>query len=221
VSANDIRTIEDLREVYGFPPADSAAVRIVLPSLHKHHQAFIALSPFVIIASADAQGRPDVSPKGDLPGFVVVPDEHALLIPDRPGNKKLLTLSNIVENPHVSLIFFIPGRTDTLRVNGKARLTTDPTVLAQFAVQGKTPQSALVVRVDLAWFHCGKAFIRSQLWEQDAQVAPDALPTLGQMCADQIKDDFDGTAFDQRQQGYVKARHDSSIDSPLWGEPQS
>lgn len=220
MSANDICTIEDLREVYGFPPENSAAVRIVLQSLHKHHQAFIALSPFVIIASADAQGRPDVSPKGDLPGFVVVPDEHTLMIPDRPGNKKLLTLSNIVENPHVSLIFFIPGRTDTLRVNGKARLTTDPTALAQFAVQGKMPQSALVVTVELAWFHCGKAFIRSQLWEPEAQVAPDALPTLGQMCAEQISD-FDADAYDQRQQGYAKARHDSSIDSPLWGEPPS
>jgi hypothetical protein len=126
-----------------------------------------------------------------------------------------------VENPQVSLIFVIPGRTDTLRVNGKARLTTDPTVLAPFAVQGKMPQSALVVTVELAWFHCGKAFIRSQLWEEEAQVDSDALPTLGQMTADQLAGDFDGDAYDQRQQGYVKARHDSSIDSPLWGEQPS
>jgi len=81
------------------------------------------------------------------------------------------------------------------------------------------PKSALVVSVDLAWFHCGKAFIRSQLWEQDAQVGSDALPTLGQMCADQITDDFDAAAYDQRQEGYAAARHDNSIDSPLWGEP--
>ncbi len=162
---------------------------------------------------------PDVSPKGDLPGFVSVPDEHTLLIPDRPGNKKLLGLSNIVENPNISLIFFIPGRTDTLRVKGKACITTDPTPLAQSAVRGKCPKSALVVTVEQAWFHCGKALVRSQLWEQEAQVDPDALPTLGQMCADQVTDDFDGAAFDQRQQLTVDARRDSSIESPLWGEP--
>jgi PPOX class probable FMN-dependent enzyme len=220
VSDHDICTIEELREVYGFPSANSVAVRIVSPSLHKYHRAFIALSPFLVIASADAQGMPDVSPKGDLPGFVAVPDERTLVIPDRPGNKKLLGLSNIIENSHVSLIFFIPGRVDTLRVNGKARITTDPTLLVQFTVQGKTPQSILVVTVEQAWFHCGKALVRSQLWAQEAQVTLDALPTPGQMFAEQITD-FDAAQYDHRQQRYTDARHDSSIDSPLWGEPTS
>ncbi|MFQ6027416.1 MAG: pyridoxamine 5'-phosphate oxidase family protein [Dehalococcoidia bacterium] len=220
MSDSDICTIDELRQVYGLPPANSAAVRIVFPSLHKHHQSFIALSPFLVIASADAKGVTDVSPKGDLPGFVTVLDEHTLIIPDRPGNKKLLTLSNVVENPSVSLIFFIPGRVDTVRVNGKAQITTDPTLLAPFEMQGKIPQSALVVTVEQAWLHCGKALIRSQLWEPEAQVAPDVLPTLGQMTADQITN-FDAAEYDQRQQTYAKARRDSSIDSPLWGEPKS
>lgn len=220
MSDHDICTLEALREVYGFPSANSVATRIIFPSLHKYHRDFIALSPFLVIASADAQGLPDVSPKGDIPGFVVVPDEHTLLIPDRPGNKKILGLSNIIENSNVSLIFFIPGRVDTLRVNGKARITTDPTLVAQFAVQGKIPQSALVVTVELAWFHCGRALVRSQLWEQEVQVGPDALPTPGQMFAEQITD-FDGAKYDQRQQRYADARHDSSIESPLWGEPTS
>ncbi len=205
--------------MYRSPRDNSAAARIVFPSVDKHHRAFIALSPFLVIGSTDAQGMTDVSPKGNLPGFVTVPDEHTLIIPDRPGNKKLLTLSNILENPSVSLIFFIPGRVDTVRVNGKAHITTDPTLLGPFAVQGKIPQSALVVAVEQAWLHCGKALIRSQLWEQEAQVAPDALPTLGQMTADQITN-FDAAEYNQRQQTYADARHDCSIESPLWGGPK-
>jgi hypothetical protein len=181
-----ISTLEELRELYGFPPGHSLAVRCVLPSLDRHHRAFIALSPFLVLASADAQGRTDVTPRGDLPGFVAVLDEHTLLIPDRPGNRKLVTLSNIVEHPHVSLIFFVPGREESLRVNGQAQITTDPALLTPLAVQGKPPMSGVVVTVEQAWLHCGKALIRSRLWEPDAQVGPDALPTLGCMLADQI-----------------------------------
>jgi PPOX class probable FMN-dependent enzyme len=210
MSAHTISSIETLREIYGSPPPDSLAVRCVLPGLDTHHRAFIALSPFLVMASADAQGMTDVSPRGDLPGFVAVLDEHTLLIPDRPGNKKLVTLSNIVENPHVALIFFVPGRVDSLRVNGQAQITTDPTLLAPLAVQGKPPKSGLVVTVENAWLHCGKALIRSRLWEPEAQVAPDALPTLGQMIADQIVG-VDATTADARLENAYKTR--------LWGEP--
>jgi PPOX class probable FMN-dependent enzyme len=212
MSSHSISTLEKLREVYGSPPADSLAVRCVLPSLDKHHRAFIALSPFLVLASADAQSMTDVSPRGDLPGFVVVHDEHTLLIPDRPGNKKLVTMSNIVENPSVALIFFVPGRTDSLRVNGKAHITTNPALLAPLAVQGKIPKSGLVVEVEQAWLHCGKALIRSKLWESEAQVASDALPTPGQMLADQIAG-LDAAATDARLESGNKNR--------LWGEPGS
>jgi PPOX class probable FMN-dependent enzyme len=203
-----VSTVTDLRAIYGTPSPNSLAVRCVLPCLDEHHRAFIALSPFVVIASADAQGVPDVSPRGDLPGFVAVPDDHTLLLPDRPGNKKLLTLSNILENPKVALIFLVPGREDSLRVNGRAQITTDPTLLAPLAVQGKDPRSALIVTVEQAWLHCGKALIRSRLWEAEAHVAPDALPTLGKMLADQIA-------------GLDAAEADARLENDknkLWGE---
>ena len=209
MSTQTVSTLAELRTIYGEPHADSLAVRCVLPHLDKHHRAFIALSPFVVIASADAQGLSDVSPRGDLPGFVAAPDDHTLLVPDRPGNKKLETLSNILENPNVALIFFVPGRNDSLRVNGRARITTDPALLGPLAVQGKSPCSALIVIVEQAWLHCGKALIRSRLWDTEAKVAPDALPTLGKMLADQI------AGVDAAQ---ADARLENANKNKLWGE---
>jgi len=210
MSTQTVSTPAELRTIYGTPPADSLAVRCVLPHLDKHHRAFIALSPFVVIASADAQGLSDVSPRGDLPGFVAAPDDHTLLLPDRPGNNKLETLSNILENPNVALIFFVPGRNDSLRVNGRARITTDPALLDPLAAQGKSPRSALIVTVEQAWLHCGKALIRSRLWDTEAKVAPDALPTLGKMLADQVAG-VDAAQTDARLENANKNR--------LWGEP--
>ena len=207
-----ISTLMDLRTLYGTPPADSLAVRCVLTRLDKHHKAFIALSPFVVIASANSQGLPDVSPRGDLPGFVAIPDDHTLLVPDRPGNKKLETLSNILENPNVALIFFVPGRDNSLRVTGRAQITTDPALLKQLAVQDKSPLSALHVTVELAWLHCGKALIRSRLWNAEARVAPGALPTLGKMLADQI------VGVDAAQ---ADARLENANKNKLWGGPSS
>jgi PPOX class probable FMN-dependent enzyme len=212
MSTQTVSSVAELRTIYGTPPADSLAVRCVLPHLDKHHRAFIALSPFVVIASADVHGLPDVSPRGDLPGFVAVLDDHTLLLPDRPGNKKLLTLSNILENPNVAVIFFVPGRDDSLRVNGRAQITTDPTLLAPLAVQGKSPRSALLVTVEQAWLHCGKALIRSRLWAPEAKVAPDALPTLGKMLADQI------AGVDAEK---ADARLENANKNKLWGEPTS
>jgi uncharacterized protein len=202
----------ELRTIYGTPAAESLAVRCVLPHLDKHHRAFITLSPFVVIASADAQGLSDVSPRGDLAGFVAALDDHTLLLPDRPGNKKLETLSNILKNPNVALIFFVPGRNDSLRVNGRARITTDPALLGPLAVQGKSPLSALIITVEQAWLHCAKALIRSRLWDPEAKVAPDALPTLGKMLADQVAG-VDAAQADARLEGANKNK--------LWGEAGS
>ena len=154
----------------------------------------------------------DVSPRGDLPGFVAVPDEHTLLLPDRPGNQKIETLQNILENPNIALIFIVPGRNDTVRVTGRARITTDPAQLASLAAQGKNLRSALIVTVEQAWLHCGKALIRSRLWDAEAKVKPDALPTLGKMLADQIA-------------GVEAAQADARIEetnrSRLWGDADS
>jgi PPOX class probable FMN-dependent enzyme len=153
MDTHGIDTLAGLRDIYGPLPANSLATRIVFPQLHRHHRAFIALSPFLVIASADRRGVPDVSPRGDLPGFVAVLDDRTLVIPDRPGNKKLLTMTNVLENPAISLIFFVPGRTESLRVNGRAQITTDPEPLGSLAAYGKPPQSGLVVAVEFAWLH--------------------------------------------------------------------
>jgi PPOX class probable FMN-dependent enzyme len=209
MTMHTVSTSAALREIYGTPRPDSYAVHCVLPHLDKHHRAFIALSPFLVIASADAQGRPDVSPRGDLPGFVAVLDEHTLVIPDRPGNKKLITLSNMLANPEVALLFCVPGRVETLRITGKVEITTDATLLVPLAVQGHVPQSGVVVTVAYAWLHCGKALIRSRLWDHEAQVAPDALPTLGCMVADQIPGVKAADA---------DARLESANQTKLWGE---
>jgi uncharacterized protein len=206
----EIRTSAGLREIYGSLPADSMAVRIVFPHLHQHHRAFIALSPFLVIASADRHGSPDVSPRGDLPGFVAVLDDSTLVIPDRPGNKKLLTLTNILENPLIGLIFLIPGRTESLRVNGRARITVAPDLLKPLAAHGKVPQSGLIVTVDLAWLHCGRALIRSRLWHTEAHAAHDALPTLGMMIAEEIG------GIDICE---TEARLQKANTKLLWGDP--
>jgi PPOX class probable FMN-dependent enzyme len=210
MDTHTINTLGCLRDLYGSLPEASLAKRIVFPQLHRHHRAFIALSPFVVIASADRHGAPDVSPRGDLPGFVAVLDDQTLVIPDRPGNKKLVTLTNLLENPAISLIFFVPGRTESLRINGRAHITTDPGSLQPLAVHGKLPQSALVVAVELAWLHCGRALIRSRLWEPDAQAAPDALPSLGAMIAEEIG------GIDARE---AEARLERANTALLWGEP--
>jgi uncharacterized protein len=208
MSKQCISTAQEMRAIYGAPPAESLAVRCVLPRLDRHHKAFIALSPFVVIASADAQGEPDVSPRGDLPGFVAIIDDHTLLLPDRPGNKKLETMGNILENQHVALIFFVPGRDDTVRVTGLACITTEPFVLNRLAVQGKIPQSAIRVTVKQAWLHCGKALIRSRLWNPDARVKASALPSLGKMVADQV------AGADAAQ---TDARLEDANKNELWG----
>ena len=181
-----ISDVEALRGIYGVLPPGAMAPRLVLPQLHRHHLAYIRLSPFVVIASANARGEPDVSPRGDRPGFVTAPDAHTLVLPDRPGNKKLVTLTNILANQAVALLFIVPGRIESLRVNGTASITADPAELAPLAVDGRPPQSALTIRVGSAWFHCGRALLRSQLWEPEAQASPSALPPLGKMIADQI-----------------------------------
>ena len=128
---------------------------------------FIKRSPFLLLSTADAEGNQEVSPKGDGPGFVAIEDETTLLIPDRPGNKLIFGLTNILANPHVGLIFLVPGTPETLRLNGTAELTTDPEILECLSARGKTPVVAIRVNIKRVYYHCAKAFIRSQLWQPD------------------------------------------------------
>lgn len=175
---------ERLREIYGAPSERS--LKKQLARLDKHCRAFIARSPFLVIASSDPSGRCDASPKGDAPGFVQVLDDETLLIPDRLGNNRVDTIGNLLSRPGVGLIFFVPGLNETLRVNGRASITTDPALLAPLAVNGKVPRSAILVSADEVYFHCGKALIRSDLWNPDKQLRRSEFPSLGHILADQI-----------------------------------
>ena len=175
---------EALRGLYKTP--GEVAAKKVLSRLDKHCKRFIELSPFLCIATAGADGSADVSPRGDAPGFVGVPDDGTVVIPDRLGNNRLDTLANIVENPNLGLIFFIPGFNDILRINGRGRIVDDPELLAGYAVKGKVPATAVVVTVDEAFLHCPKALMRSNLWSDEARTPRDRMPTAGQIYKDQV-----------------------------------
>ena len=179
-----IENPQQLREIYGEPM--ERAVKKQLPRLEKHSRAFIALSPGLVMATSDPSGRCDASPKGDAPGFVRVIDDETLLIPDRLGNNRIDTISNLLASPGVGLIFFVPGLRETLRVNGRAQITTDPALLEPCAVQGKLPRSGILVTAEEVYFHCGKALIRSDLWNPEKHTPQSEFPSLGRILAEQI-----------------------------------
>jgi len=175
---------QELRAMFGEP--SERAVLKCHSSLDEHSRAFIAAAPFVLLATSNAAGQCDVSPKGDAPGFVLVLDDTHLVVPDRPGNNRTDGLTNVLENPHVGMIFLVPGRGDTLRVNGRASIVRDGEILARLAAHGKLPRVALGVEVEEAYLHCPKAFIRSSLWEPSTWPEPQRLPSFAQMLWDQV-----------------------------------
>jgi uncharacterized protein len=179
-----VRSGEELRAMFGAP--GERAVLKERARLDAHTRAFIARSPFVLLATADRSGRCDVSPKGDAPGFVLALDDRHLVVPDRPGNNRIDGLRNIVENPHIGMIFLIPGREDTLRVNGRASIVRDEEILARLEVQGKRPKVAIGVEVEECFLHCAKAFKRSGLWERERWPDVAGLPSMARMLWDQI-----------------------------------
>ena len=174
-----VATVDDLESLYGEPSIRAA--NKTLTALDKHCKDFIALSPFLVIGT-----NGDVSPKGDPAGFVKVLDDNTIAIPDRKGNNRLDGYRNILEDPTVALIFLVPGVNETLRVNGRGEISTDPALLASLEEKGHLPATALVVHVEEAFLHCAKALIRSELWNAEAQVERSALPSAGQMLADHI-----------------------------------
>ena len=199
-----IRDEGALRRLYGEPAGRSVAKQ--LDRLDPHCRAFIALSPFVLIATANAQGATDVSPRGDAPGFVAA-TERDLLIPDRPGNNRLDSLTNILATGQVGLLFLIPGVDETLRVNGRAAIHDDTGLTARFAVGGKAPRTVLKVEVEEAYLHCAKAFMRSRLWDAEAQVERSVLPTMGEMLRDQIAGKTGEVCGDAESQKAMVARY--------------
>ena len=161
-----ITTVEQLRSLIGEP--HPLVVHKLWPTLEPAAMEFIQRSPFLLLATADAAGQQDVSPKGDGPGFVAIENDTTLLIPDRKGNKLVFGLQNILANPHVGLLFMIPGTDETFRVNGTAELTCDPAILQRLSARGQPAVLAIRVTVQECFFHCAKAFIRSQLWHPEA-----------------------------------------------------
>ena len=185
MTSHVIETVEELRSRYGEP--SERAVKKSLDRLDRHCRRFIELSPFVVLASVGADGRVDCSPRGDPAGFVAVLDDRTVLLPDRLGNNRADSLRNVLENPHVGMLFMIPGVDETLRLNGRATLTTDPARLEPLSVGGRVPRSGLVVEVEEVFLQCTKALVRSRLWADESRVdRKAALPSFGQMLADHV-----------------------------------
>ena len=183
ISFADVITEEDaLREIFGWP--SERALNKQIDRLDTHCRAIIEKSPFLLLGTSDTTGRCDVSPKGDFPGFVRVLDDRTIAIPDLPGNNRLDTLLNILNNPQVGLIFMIPGMNETLRINGKVRLVRDAKLLESMAYQGKLPKLAIVVDVKEVFTHCPKAFLRSKLWSEDYRIERSELPSFAEILKD-------------------------------------
>lgn len=157
-----------------------------LSALDRHCRKFISLSPFLLIAISDAHGECDVSPRGDSPGYELVIDEHTLVIPDRPGNQRVDSLRNILQNGSIGIVFMIPGVEEMLRVNGKASIIRDESLLEKMTVRGKQPLLGIGVEIKECFLHCGKAVKRSQLWNHASRTELPNLPSLARMLKDQV-----------------------------------
>ena len=180
-----IRDRAALRALMGTP--GERAGNKVIDRIDRHAADFIARSPFLVIASSSSDGVVDLSPKGDPAGFVALLDETTLAIPDRPGNRRADTFTNVLENPKVGLIFVIPGKRETLRVSGSALIVADPDLLARLEAHGKAPRLALVVHVERVMFHCSKCMIRSHLWEPEHWPSQAGMASLGEVIVDHSK----------------------------------
>ena len=197
LTAEVLRTEAQLRALIGEPAPLTCAK--VSDRLNEMTRRFVERSPFVCLATSDAAGACDLSPRGDPAGFVRILDERTLLIPERPGNRLADSLRNIVANPQVGLLFIVPGVTDTFRVNGRATITTDASLLADSAIEGKVPRLGVLVDIDEAYTQCSKAFLRSQLWDPQRFVDPASMPTSGQVHRAIQGERFDADAYDRER----------------------
>jgi PPOX class probable FMN-dependent enzyme len=191
-----IESEESLRALIG-EPAPLTCAKIV-DRLTPLTRLFIERAPFMCLATSDDRGRCDVSPRGDPPGFVRILDERTLLVPERPGNRLADSLTNILKNPRVGMIFIIPGITDTFRVNGRATLTTDAALLEPSTVEGKVPKLGILVDIEEAYTQCSKAFLRSKLWEPAGFVDRGTLPSNGEVLKS-INGDLDAADYDEKR----------------------
>ncbi|MBF9233125.1 pyridoxamine 5'-phosphate oxidase family protein [Microvirga alba] len=196
-----ISTLPALEALYG--EAGEASIVKETDRIVPVYRAFIEASPFAALATRGPEGL-DCSPRGDGPGFIRVQDEKTLLLPDRRGNNRIDSLRNIVRDPQVALLFLIPGIGETLRVNGRAVISVEPSLLASFAVDGKAPKSVLVITVDSVFFQCSRAIVRADLWNPDKHLSRKAVPSAGEMIAALSQDRLGGEAYDRALPERVK-----------------
>lgn len=193
-----IETLEQLEQIYGEPGEPSLVKETsgIIP----HYRAFIEASPFCALSTVGPEGM-DCSPRGDVPGFVRIKDEETLLMPDRPGNNRVDSLRNIVRDRRVALCFLIPGSINCLRVNGEAQLSADAALKAAFSMDGKEPRCVIVIKTKAVYFQCGRALVRSRLWDPATQKLAEGLPTPGQILAGLSQERIGGPAYDVQWQG--------------------
>jgi len=196
----EICSVADLRRTYNEP--HEIALKKELSHIDRHARDFIGRSPFAVISTADADGWPDASPRGDTPGFVTVVDDHRLQLPDRPGNNRLDTFQNLIANPRIALLFVVPGRRETLRVNGTARLSTEPALLESHAVRGKPARAVVEITARSVYFQCGKAVIRSGLWQREKWPSLDGLAPFAEAISEQVKDPNVAISEDRLEKSY-------------------
>lgn len=192
-----IRSPEELKDLYGEP--NERSVLKVKDFLDENSRTFIESAPFAVLATTDAAGNLDCSPRGDCAGFVRVADEKTLLIPDRRGNNRTDSLKNIIENPNIALLFFVPNINETFRVSGTAQISIAPDLLAQFTVNGKTPKTVLIIRVQEVFVQCSRALVRSDLWKPEKHLAAAAnVPTMGAILAGNLNGKLDAEEYDRK-----------------------
>ena len=197
-----VTSIEALEKIYGAPHGPAIAKET--DRITAHYRAFIEAAPFFALASAGEVGL-DCSPRGDAPGFVRVADDKTLLVPDRRGNNRIDTLRNILTDPRVALLFLIPGCGETIRVTGRAAISTDPALTQGFLVDGKAPRSVLIVAVDTVFYQCAKAIVRSKLWDATRHVERKSLPSAGTILADLTGGTLGGPEHDRTAPERLKA----------------
>lgn len=202
MSDHIVRDLATLEALYGQVNEASSLKEITY--LHPHYATFVKASPFAILATTGPHGA-DASPRGDAPGFVEIVDDKTLLMADRRGNNRIDSLRNILADPHVALLFLVPGIGETLRVNGVAEISVDPDLLARFAVQRKAPRSMLVIHIESVFFQCSRALIRSELWNPTRHLPRSALPSTGEMLAAVTHDRIDAQTYDRELPPRLKA----------------
>ncbi|NWG23648.1 MAG: pyridoxamine 5'-phosphate oxidase family protein [Pseudorhodoplanes sp.] len=189
-----VTTLDELEALYGLPGETSTVKEV--DRVTPHYAAFIEAAPFAALATVGPEGL-DCSPRGDVAGFVRIHDERTLMLPDRRGNNRIDSLRNIVRDPRVALLFMLPGIGNTLRVNGRAAISTSPELLQSFAVDGHAPRSVIVLSVESVYFQCARAIVRSALWDPARHVDPKALPSAGQILAALSRNKVGGEDYDR------------------------